>query len=394
MTLNLLEIEKDSSFKQGFRATDVPPFLLQALPQFNFLKPANKPGVYVMYFPNENKIYIGQSKRVSFEISMYLGFHRKQPTVNNFIRSNSGKVYSCAIFQGPAVANDSVRREIEKILINKTTQYNINTVSTPRHALTSPSSFALAGFLETKIIEGSLAQYGLKYTGSIPPKSEACIYLFLNPKTRNFYIGETHNFYEAKVMKRHKTTVFSVLRRQQQHELIKSDLVTEKVVKDLTQKNDVFLFTCLENLDKADKKRRVQVETIYKQEAYQIYKNRLYNQQNFVPTAGVVSKNQESKEKNRQASLRQDITMDITAYPCICDNKWYNSRAEASRAYGYQSKDGLKYKLANPTALNFIWLKDSKGKPFPKDPLIQKKIAEFFQELKIKEKRVIKRDSS
>lgn len=394
MTLNLLEIEKNSLYKQGVRATDIPPFLLKILPQFKLLQRTNQPGVYLLYFPNESKIYIGQSKKVSWEISMYLTFNRKQVIVNNYIRSNSNNVYAYAIFQGPALADNNFRYELEKTLIQKTIQHNINSVSTARHALIPPSSFALAGFLKTEIIQGSLVKYGLKYTGSIPPRNESCIYLFLNPQTLNFYIGETRNFYEAKVMKRHKTTIFGFLTRQQQQEKIKSDLVTEKVIKDLSQKTDFLLFTCLENLDQVDKKTRVQIETQYKQEAFQLYPNRLYNQQNFLTRPGLFSKTQESKEKNRKASLTQDITMDTTAYPCICENKWYNSRADASRAYGYKTNDGLKYKLADPAALDFIWLKDTKGKPLPKDPKIQKKVQEFFNNLKIKQKRIIKRDRS
>jgi hypothetical protein len=84
--------------------------------------------------------------------------------------------------------------------------------------------------------------------------------------------------------------------------------------------------------------------------------------------------------------------MDLTAFPCICEGRWFASRGEASLYYGYKSKDGLKYKLNNPDELDFIWLKDTKMKPILEDEEIQKLYQEWLRTFKPGVKRVITRE--
>jgi hypothetical protein len=396
--MDLTLLEKKLTFKKGSTITQKPLALQNFLKthgvNFSLLLPKQQPGVYGIFFQSINKIYIGQAKSVSFEISMYLTGQRPNILINKLVKANPKDAFSFAFFQGEGLAESSIRRQIEDILIKKTSTDNINVISTQKQALIEPSELAQSNFLQTNIIEGSLAKYGLPYVGFIPPKTEACIYLYINPDTNKFYIGETSNFYTGFVMKRHRNSIYNFVKRQNTDTKISSDIVLEKICNDFTKTNNTLLFTAVENLDSASKKERLEAETRYKNEASQQYKDRLYNSMNYTPSIGTLRQSEVSKEKIRTAALYQDITQDLTQYPCICEGKWFNNKSEASRAYGYSTRDGIKTKLESLSYPDFIWLKDTKGKKIPTDPAIQAKVTSFYQNLKPRPINIIKRNNN
>lgn len=391
--MNIKELEETNGYKEGIGLQNIPLNLKNLLPNTKLLLPKQKPGVYGFYFPSINKIYVGQSKSVSFEISMYRTGQRTQILLNKLINENKNTLISFVFYQGDALADSTLRRSIETFLIKETAGFNVNLMQTPKAALIEPSNLAETDFLKTEIIDGSLAKYGLNYNGIKPTGKQSSIYVFINPKTKNFYVGETSDFIGARVMKRHRTSIYAYFKRKANDMTLASDKTLAKICDDLSEKNNTLLFTVIKELNGADKKTRVAEESAFKRECEVNYKGRLYNAQNVTPTPAKFSQTAESKDRIRQAAAKQDITQDLTSYPCICHGKWYSSLAEASRAYGYKTSDGLKKKLLNPNEKDYIWLKNTLDKPLPNDLLLQQKIADFFRNLKIKPVRVIKRGS-
>lgn len=353
------------------------------------VRPKIMPGVYGIFFPTQNKIYIGQAKNVSQEISMYRTGQRANQELNQLFKQNSVLPIAFAFYQGTDLEDKKIRLDIEKTLIQKTSSFNLNTVHTPKQALVSAKGVQNKTPIRTELFAGSLKPYGLSYEGLIPPKDQGCVYLFFNPETKNFYIGETSNFYDAKVIKRHRTALAESERRTEANSPIKHDETLAKISTDLKLTNNTLLFTAIEYLDNSSKKERLVVEAGVKQKAAELYPGRMYNKLNFIPNAGIVEQSEESKQRIREAVKDRTVTQDLTEYPCICEGKWFKNRAEASRAYNYKTGDGLKYKLNNPAEKNFIWLKDTKNKPIPPDPLIRQKVEAFFATLQLRPRKII-----
>lgn len=168
--------------------------------------------------------------------------------------------------------------------------------------------------------------------------------------------------------------------------LVRGDAVIREWAADLQEDENVLLYACLECLGNATKQQRLEAETRYKIVARNHYGNRMYNQLNFTPQTGRHSHSEETKRQLAEIARARTKILDTTAYPCIVKGTWYKSRAEASFANGYKSADGLKYKLMNPQETEYIWLKDTMGKPIP--PEFQQAVKEFQANLKLKRKRI------
>lgn len=387
----LRELEKDPTAKQGYKLLSYPAELKNLISNYNLLGPKQLPGIYGLYFPSINKVYIGQSKNITQEISMYRTGKRTQILLNQAIQQEKGQLIGFSFFQGPRFNDTAFRRKVEEMLIKETVTNNLNIKMTARQALERPSDLIEQGFIETRVITGSLTQYGLNYTGHVPPRDQSCIYLFLNPKTKHFYIGETTNFFTAKVMKRHRSNIYASFKRQKANIRLVEDNRIAPIIADLSNEQNILLFTAIKDMDNATKNERLSEEEQARLEASRQYKNRLYNPPTQKSKMGQLTQTSQAKDLIREASLNRNITIDTTPYPCICEGKWYNNRAEASRAYGYKTNDGLKYKLADPKQVDFIWLKDTQNKPIPNDPQIIQKIKEWKASFQVKAKRIINR---
>jgi hypothetical protein len=109
----------------------------------------------------------------------------------------------------------------------------------------------------------------------------------------------------------------------------------------------------------------------------------MYNSLNSPRKIGEFTHSAETRQKIRETTLanrKRDVRNSVS-YPCICHGVWYRRIQDASYAYGYKSKDGIKSKLKNPNELDFISLKPPVTKPFPNDPILRRQIEAFYKGL-------------
>lgn len=387
MKLELIHYERDPTCKQGNPLQGVPERVRELLPDLHFLQPRNLPGVFGFYFPSHDTFYFGESKRVSFEMSMYRTGQRRQITLAQLFQENKDTVFSFALFLGPGLQEKSVRRAIETHLIQQTAGHTLNIIGSGRQGQVPVSVHAGTSFLTFELVVGPLTDYNLEFVGSEPPRGEACVYIIINSRSTRFYLGESKDFYKNRVLKRHKKDLFAVKKRNQVDLVIRGDRVIQEWAADLEEDENILVYACLECLGNATKRQRLEAETRYKMLAQHQYETRMYNQLNFLPKRGQQSHSEETKRKLADIARAQTKTLDTTAYPCIVQGKWYTSRAEASFATGYKSADGLKYKLMNPTETDYIWLKDTRGKPIP--PEFEDAVRNFQVNLQRKTRRII-----
>jgi hypothetical protein len=391
-SLNSLQVyESNPLAKEGNALNSVPSNLQKLLPNFKLLQPQLKPGVYGIYFPTINQIYWGQSIKTSFELSMYSTGQRSQIYINKLIRENGLNTFYFSLFQGPLLANNTLRKAIETKLINSTSNYNVNILQKVEPEEVSSKDTSELINLKTTIIKGTLSLYKLKYIAEEFQPGKPCIYIFINPATLGFYIGETRDFFGAKVIKRHRATINGANNRIIKGETIKVDQKYNQIIADLKQSNNELVFACLRNLDSNDKKERVDVETSFKLECKRLYGNRMYNLVNNLSPASNLVQSDTTKKRISESMLNTPVTIDTTAYPCVVEGIWFNSLADACRYKGVNPKGGLRARFKSANHPDYIWLKDPCGKKLPPNPEIQAKAKDFFANLKIKKKVVIQR---
>lgn len=387
MKIQLAQYERDPTCKQGNPIQKVPERVHQLLPEFRFLHARNLPGVFGFYFPSKDTFYFGESEQVSFEMSMYRTGQRRQITLNTLFEENKDTVFSFVLFLGPGMKEKSVRRAVETELIQRTSGYNVNSIGSGRHGQALLSTHAGTNFLKFEPVVGSLTDYDLDFVGSDPPRGESCIYIIINPASKRFYLGESNDFYGSRVLKRHKTSLFAVKKRNESGLIVRGDAVIREWAADLKEDENVLRYVCIERLGNATKQQRLEAETRHKVFAREHYGERMYNQLNFTPQPGRHSHSEETKRQLGEIARGRTKTVDTTAYPCIVKGKWYKNRTEASLANQYKSADGLKYKLLNPDETEYIWLKDTRGKPIP--PEFEEAVKEFEATLKKKTIRIV-----
>ena len=389
--INLKQLEQISFGKEKFVLNDVPKPLQKLLPNFTLLSPQGKPGIYGFYFPLNNKIYWGESKNVSFEMSMYRSKQRSQIYLNELFDKNQNNVYSFAIYQGEQLADNLIRKRLEKELIRQTLEINVNVQGTPQIKQISQAKSNSNLTINSTIGTGSLEQYKIKAEAIPFERGKGCIYIFLNPKTLNFYIGESSDFIGVNRIKSHKDGINSFIKRKAQNQPLTADLKYERIVEELPASNNTLVFACLRTTENLNKTERVKLESQIKLQYQQAYGNRMYNKLNNTSPVKNLKQTDASIQRIRAAALLQDITIDTKAYPCICEGVWYNSAAEACRAYGFNAKGGLRARFKGQAYPDFICLKDINGKKLPENNIIRQKLEEWQKNFIQSKKQIIKR---
>ena len=80
-----------------------------------------------------------------------------------------------------------------------------------------------------------------------------------------------------------------------------------------------------------------------KENLERLYRGRMYNLLNFKPRPGVRSHSESTKKQMSEVNkVFDEKKIDTTLWGFVCEGKFYKSMAEASFAYGYKTKDGLK----------------------------------------------------
>lgn len=88
------------------------------------------PGVYVIYFPHNNTVYVGQSVNVSREVTVLRNGYRKKPAVNEAFKWNNEKAVAFSVVQGSGWTEKKkkARVNIERIIIILAGYSSINVI--------------------------------------------------------------------------------------------------------------------------------------------------------------------------------------------------------------------------------------------------------------------------
>jgi hypothetical protein len=96
-------LQNNPQYNVGIEALNVPTALKNILPLNKFLLTKGLNGVYVIFFPHNKTIYIGESTNISREVSMLRGGYRSQAAVNEAFAQSGKDAIAFALLQGPGL---------------------------------------------------------------------------------------------------------------------------------------------------------------------------------------------------------------------------------------------------------------------------------------------------
>lgn len=269
---------------------------------------------------------------------------------------------------------------MEQEFILKAGSKSINVVGNP-NAVTNPflkgANIKRVQFVS---LNGSWSQYDLNYPNLPTHPKEGCIYILLNPKTKNFYIGESENFTIAGVLKRHRTYIAQTQAIKAQGLSLRGYEYYDRIVNDLVEPVEKLFYSIIEYTDEITRDARKAVEENYIKKAFDLYDSRIYNPPTAKTKLNVRKRSEASKELNRLSAITNNLQkqsktpIDTSSYPCIVKGKWFDTMEEANKAEGFSYRSVIKNRLLSPQFPQHIWLKDLKGKQIPlTDELIEKR---------------------
>jgi hypothetical protein len=363
---------------EGYLATNVPDQLKKLLPNNVFLQTQTQPGVYILYLPEKNRAYVGQSKNVSFECSMYLTSQRtrQNPEFAEDVIKYRNQFKRYALYLGKDCENVNIRLKLENEIINQIGSicYNIKS-NTQTNRPTKPILNNLE--INTKLIqsESLTKEYDLNYF-ALQITLKAGIYIMIHPVTKNFYIGQTNNIYSR--IKNHLDNIKYTHRNLTNTNSM--DVLCKKytpIVNDLLEFGSELHFSMIEYFEERDFIKMNEVELKYQQEAYQKYGSRLYNKVKEATSPQTYKKTIEARQLISEAQKGLVKKQDTLPYPVIIDDIFYPSMIEASRQLGYEYRDGPKKRCLSPKYPTYIWLKDPVGKKVKRTPQLEEKTRKF-----------------
>jgi len=270
-------------------AKNVPQNLKTILPNQTFFEPSSQPGIYIIYFPKNNSVYIGQSKKINHEIRQIKrpGSLANRPNLKYYFdASGLENVKFYALSQGPDFENRKIRLQEEDKFIKKAGSYSINITGkiSPKSIIrfSSDPNVIQPIFIERKIPWqkdplGDLSNPNLNFPILPENSSQSCLYIIKNKKTGNFYIGQSEN---CKILLRvHKHR--SLIRKTQYWQLrgVKTaeSITYQSMISDMKEGGNVFEYAIFEYLNNLNTRDRIDREINVIAEAYFIYGNRVYN---------------------------------------------------------------------------------------------------------------------
>jgi hypothetical protein len=379
---------------KGVVASDVPQelkqiFLSYSGPNVCFLIPEQKPGVYIIYFPVTNQIYIGESTRVSREISNKRSGRRGNITLQAAYDTNGENTKDYALYMGPALENEEKRRQLEKACITFLGNRCMNIKGNPAAALPGEKVRpCLINVVHIREPDNELKdKYGLDYQNQQFQQGIPFIYILSHPVTKRFYIGQSSVSNVLDVIRRHKYSTNDVFyqfkdnRTTPEGELEDRSLVARTyapIAQDCISNGTTLEFRTLENLPGFTDQQRIQREEQLINEAAKKYPGRLYNQLKVATIQRTPFQESTRAERisKKAVSLAGAITKNYN--PCIMYGKWYDSFKEAATKLGFKQPATVRYKTQNPREPNCISVKAPRNKKFPNDPEIQAKLDAFF----------------
>lgn len=364
---------------EGVIDNDVPTFLKNLFPNQTFLIPNNKPGIYLCFFPNISKVYIGQSKNIVQELKWLVSSKEKRPHIIEAFKTNNTNVKKYALLQGLGCLNTRLRLKLELEYIKKAGENSLNVAGNP---LSKFNLIVHNPLINTPVFTkytDSLRHFDLSYT-SLPPKlSENYIYILINKTSKRFYIGETSNIRFFQRMKEHRQNIARRAIFQKQGQTFFNPSVYDKMATDLLNSSNEFYFSIIEYTDALSHTQVLTRESELIIEAYKKDKNRLYNEpsRKFLK---VFSGTHRVDCSGKTRKIRP-ITLSNLKYPCIIDNVWYDTVSSALQAKGIANRHIIYTRFKSAKFPNYIYLKEQGSKTIPNIPEIQNKLKVFKNKL-------------
>lgn len=395
-------------------AKDVPQGLKDIFTTETFLQPRYEPGIYVIYFPQTQSVYIGQSQKIKHEIALIKTPRNlsNRPLLKfHFDRSGKENVKAYALLQGPEFEDRKVRTREEYQFIKKAgpAAVNIagNTQKNPSKRFTSNPDVIDPLFKQRKTPwqdtqEKAVGKPPIHYSLLPEKPTESCIYIFRHKKMGHFYIGQSETCIIIRRMNKHR----SLMRKSQYWELqgvktAESDSYG-RMIEDMKNVENLFEYGIIEycgQLSKADRKKR---EDNIIAEAFYKYGNRVYNKSNKQIEKRLAQYRLFGRLLNTPASSQPLLAYyerdpkKVTQYknlnyPVIVEGNYFDSFSQAGKALSVNIKT-VTNRCRSSAFPNYIYVKEPKNKIIPNTPEVQIKLQLFNKLLtiyNIKSKKVI-----
>lgn len=187
------------------------------LPSVNFTLPKKAPGLYVQYFPIDNKVYIGESSNVLREISIYrTPFQISNNPRRKYYFDRSGlqnvKEFYIQSSHEIQIKEKKIRLEEERKMIILAGNYSIKTISKTERIKFKNTPGILDPVMEKrkgpwKVFINKAYKQLLPYPNLDSKPNESCLYVIYHLATGNFYIGQSKSsFIEPRILK-HKDII-------------------------------------------------------------------------------------------------------------------------------------------------------------------------------------------
>lgn len=352
-----------SSLKAGTPEKEVPEKLQKLFPQQSFFYPRNIPGVYVIYFPDYNKVYIGESDNLRKRILRQTrGFNTNASLpLNLYLQKSNFNFIAYSFYQGPNCTK-KIRFALEKKLVLQAGKNAINIISNVNDVYNDVIQYPTIKqpSFEKMNPNESWADYGLSFENIIPKRGDSVIYALLNKETKRLYIGETSLFPITKRLRVHRNNIVKVL-------ALKASGITtptssnSRMAEDVLQGKSSFVYSAIKNLHKANKVQRLQIEKTVIDQIASTHKEGLYNTIN-VKTTSIPKK-----------------TGTVYRNPFIINGIWYDTKREATIAAGLNSPSTLQTRAASFKYPDIIRVLKPVSKTIPDTPEIKEKLEEYFR---------------
>lgn len=256
----------------------VSPNLKQIFPDATFTSPKRNPGIYIFYFKDKDKVYLGESLKVKREICHLFRPYAlsTRPYLKTYVESSGlDNIDIFTILSGPAYADTSYRKKEERRLIlqagSKAINIAFNPLKKPINSLSHPLvinpilNYRKGPWNRNNLTSG---KHTLPYENLAPRQGEFCLYVIMNTATGNFYIGQTAVPNVTIRINKHK----SAIRKNQyylyaHHKKLWYYPSYERVIEDMKKDSPIFEYSIIKYLDSLTKKERLKIEADYIAEA-------------------------------------------------------------------------------------------------------------------------------
>lgn len=379
-TMSLLQ-NSNKELKIGGVEKNIPEKLQEIFPQETFLYPRNLPGVYVIYFPKFNKVYIGESQNVRKRATRETKNFSVSGSVplNLYLQQSNFDYQIYALYQG-VKCTQKIRKDLEKKFIKQSNKNSINLAGNTNEVYNDlikypviPNLFILP-MEETKFWRN----YDLPYEKITYNSGDTVIYAIINKDSKRLYIGQTELYPLIKRMKFHHNAIQKVLALKASG-ITTSPSAHTKMVEDIEKGQNIFYYSAIRNINKVSKTQISQIENnaiiqasyLNKQGVYNIIKKNTYSNTTTQSTKDINSIHTQAKKTTNGTR--------VIINPFIINGIWYETAREAIPAAGVSNYQTLKLRAGSFSFPNIISVKKPVGKVLPSTKAIKDKVDEYYR---------------